>query len=180
LLQRADLFYSVSWTTREPRPGERDGTDYRFVDRAQFLGELRSQGFLEHAEFVGHLYGTPRAPVAAALAQGRDVLLEIEVQGAAQVAAHFPQAVLIFILPPNLEELRRRLIRRGTEASERIEQRLARAAEELRSFADFHYLVINDQVERAADDLVAIVRAEHLRSRRYQPKTSAPAPNSPL
>ncbi|MBB6098927.1 guanylate kinase [Deinobacterium chartae] len=168
LLERVPMFYSISWTTREQRPGEVDGVDYHFRTREQFEAELLTgAGFLEHAEFVGNRYGTPRAPVEAALARGEHALLEIEVEGAMQVAAAAPEAVLIFIMPPSLSELRRRLVGRATETPERIERRLARAREEILAAHRFRYVVVNDRVERAVADLEALIRAEELRSTRW-------------
>ncbi|WP_027481126.1 guanylate kinase [Deinococcus pimensis] len=159
-----DVFYSVSWTTREQRPGERDGIDYHFRHRDEFEAALEGDGFLEYAEFVGNFYGTPRAPVEEALASGQDVVLEIEVDGAMQVAAKSPEAVLIFIVPPSLTELRRRLEGRATETPERIEKRLRRAREEILAAHSFRYVLVNDDVDRAVTDLEAIVHAERLRS----------------
>jgi len=165
-LANKNVFYSVSWTTREQRPGERDGVDYHFRTREEFEAEMQHGGFLEHAEFVGNLYGTPQAPVEAALARGQDVILEIEVEGAMQVAAKSREAILVFIVPPSLTELRRRLEGRATETPERIEKRLGRARDEILAAHEFRYVVVNDDVDRAVEDLEAIVRAERLRSQR--------------
>jgi guanylate kinase len=161
-----DVFYSVSWTTREQRSGERDGIDYHFRRRDEFETALEGDGFLEHAEFVGNMYGTPRAPVEEALASGQDVVLEIEVDGAMQVAAKSQEAILIFIVPPSLTELRRRLEGRATETPDRIEKRLRRAREEILAAHGFRYVIVNDDVERAVADLEAVTRAERLRSSR--------------
>lgn len=161
-----DVFYSVSWTTREQRSGERDGIDYHFRRRDEFETALEGDGFLEHAEFVGNMYGTPRAPVEEALASGQDVVLEIEVDGAMQVAAKSHEAILIFIVPPSLTELRRRLEGRATETPDRIEKRLRRAREEILAAHGFRYVIVNDDVERAVADLEAVTRAERLRSSR--------------
>jgi guanylate kinase len=169
LLLEQKMFYSISWTTRAARTGEQDGIHYHFRSPAEFSAELeQGAGFLEHAEFVGNHYGTPRAPVEAALAGGEDVLLEIEVLGAMQVKASTPDAILIFVIPPTLQELRNRLVGRGTESLERIEKRLNRAKEEIRSAHDFRYIVVNDQLETAVDEIRAIVIAEKLRSERWQ------------
>lgn len=156
-----DVFYSTSWTTRPPREGERDGVDYVFVDRDTFVQHIANGEFLEHAEFVGNHYGTPLAPIREALARGQDVVLEIEVEGARQVRERLgDEAVMIFILPPSLDELRRRLEGRATETPERIEKRLARAKVEMEQTDMFDYLVVNDEVERAVADLHAIQQAE--------------------
>ncbi len=164
VLERTRLFYSVSMTTRPPRPGERHGVDYYFVDRPTFEALLREGGFLEHAEYVGHLYGTPRAPVERALARGEDVLLEIEVQGALQVKAKIPEAVLIFLLPPSLSELKRRLVYRGQDPPEKIAKRLEQAEWEIRNAHLFDYAVVNEVLEEAVADFLAIVRAERLKA----------------
>ncbi|MFN3178555.1 MAG: guanylate kinase [Thermus sp.] len=166
VLERTRLFYSISMTTRPPRPGERDGVDYYFVDRAAFEGLLREGGFLEHAEYVGHLYGTPKAPVERALARGEDVLLEIEVQGALQVKEKMPEAVLIFLLPPSLSELKRRLVYRGKDAPEKIEKRLEQAEWEIRNAHLFDYVIVNDVLEEAVADFLAILTAERRRTQR--------------
>jgi len=168
LLAQNPMFYSVSWTTREQRPGELDGVHYHFRTRAEFEAELEhGAGFLEHAEFVGNFYGTPRAPVEAALGQGQNVMLEIEVLGALQVAQNSPEAILMFIAPPSLSELERRLRGRATESEERIQKRLSRATEEIRAARQFRYIVINDTLEVALSDLQAIVQAEGLNSERW-------------
>ncbi|WP_243091158.1 guanylate kinase [Thermus neutrinimicus] len=166
VLERTRLFYSISMTTRPPRPGERDGVDYYFVDRAAFEALLGEGGFLEHAEYVGHLYGTPKAPVERALARGEDVLLEIEVQGALQVKEKMPEAVLIFLLPPSLSELKRRLVYRGKDAPEKIEKRLEQAEWEIRNAHLFDYVIVNDVLEEAVADFLAILTAERRRTQR--------------
>lgn len=160
-----DVFYSTSWTTRPPREGERNGVEYIFVDRDTFVDHIAKGEFLEHAEFVGNHYGTPLSPIRNALARGQDVVLEIEVEGAKQVRERLgDEAVMIFILPPSLEELRRRLEGRGTETPERIEQRLARAEVEMGQTELFDYLVTNDELEQAVADLHAIQQAERCRT----------------
>lgn len=159
-----DVFYSTSWTTRAARPGERDGVDYVFVSPEVFLGKVKEDGFLEHAQFVGNHYGTPIEPIEAALARGQDVVLEIEVEGAMQVQGRLgDEAILIFIMPPSLTELRRRLVGRATETPERIEKRLARAVGEITQAHAFRYVVVNDDLDRAVDELRAIQRAERAR-----------------
>ncbi len=166
VLERTRLFYSISMTTRPPRPGERHGVDYYFVDRPTFEALLAQGGFLEHAEYVGHLYGTPKAPVERALARGEDVLLEIEVQGALQVKERMPEAVLIFLVPPSLSELKRRLVYRGTDSPERIQKRLEQAEREIRNAHRFDYVVVNDVLEEAVADFLAILTAERRRQAR--------------
>lgn len=166
VLERTRLFYSISMTTRPPRPGERHGVDYYFVDRPTFEALLAQGGFLEYAEYVGHLYGTPKAPVERALRRGEDVLLEIEVQGALQVKEKVPEAVLIFLLPPSLSELKRRLVYRGTDGPEKIARRLAQAEWEIRNAHLFDYVVVNDVLEEAVADFLAILTAEGRRTSR--------------
>lgn len=156
-----NVFYSTSWTTREARPGERHGVDYVFVPPEVFDSKARAGGFLEHAAFVGNRYGTPIEPIEAALARGQDVVLEIEVEGAMQVKARMgEEAVLVFIMPPSLTELRRRLEGRATETPERIEKRLRRAREEIQEAHAFRYVIVNDNLNRAVEELLAVQRAE--------------------
>lgn len=157
------LHYSISMTTRAPRPGEKHGQDYYFVSKEEFEARIARNGFLEHAEFVGNYYGTPREPVEEALDRGLDVLLEIEVQGALQVAERAPDAVMIFIVPPSLSELKHRLLLRGTESLEKIEKRLAQARREMEAAHNFHYVVVNDELGSAVNDFMAVIRAERLR-----------------
>lgn len=165
LLESISMVYSISWTTREARVGEYDGLDYHFRTREAFLHEIEEgAGFLEYAEFVGNLYGTPRGPVEQALKRGENVLLEIEAQGAMQIKKAIPNAILIFIMPPSLKELHSRLTGRATETPDKIAKRLERARDEIRMTHSFDYVVVNDDIERAANDLKSIVVAENLRS----------------
>ncbi len=161
-----DVFYSTSWTTREARPGEVQGRDYVFVTPAEFLEKARQDGFLEHAQFVGNHYGTPVEPIEAALARGQDVVLEIEVEGAMQVKDRMGDgAILVFIMPPSLTELRRRLTGRATETPERIEKRLLRAREEIMQAHAFRYVIVNDDLNRAVQELLAVQQAERATQR---------------
>ncbi len=160
---RDDLYFSVSATTRLPREGERDGKDYHFIDAGAFRHMIDEDAFLEYAEYVGNFYGTPKKYVDDAMAEGKDAILDIEIQGAAQVCAKRPETVRIFIAPPSWTELERRLTARGTDTPEKIQQRLLRAKVELESARDYDYLVINDTVEDAAEELRAILKAEHCR-----------------
>ena len=151
------IWVSVSCTTRSPRPGETDGVEYRFLTPQRFR-ELAAAGeLLEHAEFAGHLYGTPRAPVAERLADGVPTLLEIELQGARQVRAAMPDAQLVFLAPPSLPELERRLTGRGTELSDALRARLEQARVELDAAREFDAVVVNDDVDRAAAELVGLI-----------------------
>ncbi len=163
LLQRRDMYFSVSATTRAPREGEVDGVHYHFVDVDAFRTMIAQDELLEHAEYVGNYYGTPKRYVDEAMDQGRDVILDIEVQGATQVCSKRPETVRIFIAPPSWEELERRLTARGTDTAEKIQKRLQRAKVEMETAADYDYFVINDDVEIAVAELDAIMRAEHCR-----------------
>lgn len=155
------LYFSVSATTRAPRPGEVDGKHYHFLTQEQFEEWVREDQFLEHAEFVGNRYGTPRRFIDKAMEQGRDVILDIEIQGAEQVHQKRPDAVRIFIAPPSWDELERRLIGRGTEDMDKVKSRLKRGKEEFLVAKDFDYFVINDTVDRAVEEISAIMCAEH-------------------
>src|SRR5690606_27381417 len=166
LPQIDDIYYSVSATTRAQRPGEVDGQNYHFLTRERFEELLENDGLLEYAEYVGDLYGTPKAPVEEALSQGRDVLLELELVGARKVKARVPEAVMVFIAPPSMSELERRLRGRGTDTEEKIQKRLARAREEIRAMREFDYVVVNDDLYSAALDFVSIIRAERARAHR--------------
>jgi guanylate kinase len=156
--------YSVSATTRARRPAETDGVDYHFVDRAAFERMIAQGDLLEYANYVGDLYGTPAAPVDGALAAGRDVLLEIELDGARQVKVARPEAVMLFIAPPSLAELERRLRGRGTDDEVKIQRRLARARHEIRALREFDYVVVNDRLDEAAETLRVILAAERARA----------------
>ena len=152
-----DLELSISATTRQPRPPEDEGRHYWFVDRDRFDEMVESGGFLEWADIFGERYGTPREPVARALAEGRDVLVEIDVQGARQVKAAEPDAYMVFITPPSLEELERRLRTRGSETDRQVRRRLAKASDELAAEPEFDVTVVNDALETAAREVVEIV-----------------------
>ncbi|MBV8748428.1 MAG: guanylate kinase [Candidatus Eremiobacteraeota bacterium] len=163
------LLYSVSATTREPRPGEREGTDYFFLTRDEFERRLATGGFLEHREYNGNRYGTPRSFIDQALRDGYDVVSKPEVNGALAIKSKFPDAVLIFIVPDKFSHLRSRLEARRTETNEQIAARLEIAHDEFTFVRRFDYLVINEeaQPQRAVDDLEAIVRSERYRIHRY-------------
>ena len=158
--------YSVSMTTRKPREGEVEGQDYYFVSEEEFLKRIKEGRFLEYAKFVGNYYGTPIEQVQKMIEQGDEVVLEIEVEGAMQVKAKMPDAVLVFIAPPTYGALKTRLLGRGTETEEIIMERISKAHRELTLAAGYDYIVINDDVDNAADRIKAIIRAEHARCRR--------------
>lgn len=160
---RDDLYSSVSATTRPPREGEVDGKDYHFITADAFRQMIEEDAFLEYAEYVSNFYGTPKKYVDAAMEEGKDVILDIEIQGATQVCAKRPETVRIFIAPPSWEELERRLTNRGTDTPEKIQKRLLRAKVELDSASGYDYFVINDTVEKAVEELRAILMAEHCR-----------------
>ena len=153
-----ELWLSVSATTRFPRPGETDGVHYRFVNRQQFEALVADGGFLEWAEFAGNLYGTPRQPVVDHLAEGRPVLLEIDLQGARQVRAAMPDAHLVFLTPPSWDELVRRLSGRGTEPPDVVARRLEVARQELAAEAEFDETLVNTSVQDVVDSLIALTR----------------------
>ncbi len=163
--QRQDIYFSVSFTTRQPRVGEADGVNYNFVDRAEFERMIAAGELLEHAEYVGNYYGTSLKVIQEKLDAGIDVLLDIEVQGAAKVRAKCPEAVLIFIIPPSFEELSRRLRGRNTDSEETIAGRLQKAREEYQQIPNYDYLVVNDKVSAAAAEIIAILLAEDCRTR---------------
>lgn len=155
--QRPDVWLSVSATTRRPRPGETHGVEYFFVDHAEFADLVSRGELLEYAEFAGNFYGTPRGPVVERLEAGTPVLLEIELQGARQVRASMPEALLVFLLPPSWDELVRRLVGRGTEPAEVIARRLETARVELAAESEFDATVVNASVEEAAAALVGLM-----------------------
>ncbi len=165
-MKNHDLVYSVSMTTRPPRPGEVDGVDYYFVSRETFEKRIKENKFLEYAEFVGNYYGTPRDKVEEQLDKGKEVVLEIEVAGALQVREQMNDAVFIFLVPPGKEALYDRLRKRGTEAIEIVNERMKKAEKEFLLAHKYDYIVVNDEVNNAADRIMAIVRAEHAKTQR--------------
>ena len=163
LLRRYPEHYvlSVSCTSREPREGEKEGVDYFFISREEFEKRVAEGYFLEHAEYVGNCYGTPAPYVKEKLEAGVDVILEIELQGALQIRANIPEAVLIFVLPPSAEELERRLRGRGTETEEKIRARLARAAEEAKEMVHYDYLIVNDDLDECVEEVHSLIHSCH-------------------
>lgn len=160
---RDDMCFSTSVTSRQPRPGEVDGREYFFIDRERFMQMIEKDELLEHAEYVGNFYGTPRRFVEEKIEAGVSVFLDIEVQGARQVSKKMPEAIKIFVIPPSLEELRKRLVNRGTDSQEAIEGRLERARQEYKEADFYDYIVINDKIEVAAQELQAIITADQCR-----------------
>jgi guanylate kinase len=167
-----ELVYSVSATTRAPRIGERDSVNYFFKTREEFEAMIARDELLEWAEYVGNYYGTPRKFVEETMAEGRDIILEIDVQGALQVKRRFPEGIFIFLLPPSLDELKNRIEQRGTESAETIRSRLEAAVEELKQIEHYEYAVVNDRIEAAASRIEAILTAEHCRRDRVMPKVT--------
>lgn len=160
LLETYDNYaLSVSMTTRQPREGERDGIEYFFSTKEAFEQKIEEGGLIEYAQYCGNYYGTPKAYVEEQLANGKDVILEIEIQGALQIKEKFPEALLLFATPPSIEELEKRLRGRGTETEEVISKRLLRACEEAEGMDAYDYLVINDDLERCVEEIHSIVNA---------------------
>ena len=159
-----EFVYSVSMTTRPPREGEIDGVDYYFVSREEFERQIANGNMLEYAEFVGNYYGTPKDKVEEQLNAGKEVILEIEVNGALQVREKCKDAVFVFIVPPTRQALYDRLMNRGTESEEVILARIAKANKEFRLAHQYDYIVVNDEVYNAADRIMAIIRSEHAKT----------------
>ncbi len=160
------LTLSVSCTTRRPRAGEVEGVDYTFISEQEFRRRIEAGSFAEWANVHGYLYGTEKAPLEGAIAERRDILLDIDVQGAKQIVRLYPEAVSVFVLPPTLAELERRLRARGTEEEETIQRRLKRAKEETKELRNYDYYIINREIGEAADTLISIIEAERHRVRR--------------
>lgn len=162
-----DLIYSVSATTRSPREGEIDGVNYFFRSREQFQDMIARDALLEYAEYVGNYYGTPRDFVERTLDSGKDIILEIEVQGALKVKEKFPEGVFIFLVPPSLEELKERITGRGTEAADVIDNRMSVAVEEMNLIRYYDYAVVNDEIDAACHRIQCIITAERCRKDRF-------------
>lgn len=168
LLKRYDNYaLSVSATTRKPRVGEEDGREYFFVSEQQFEEMIERDGLIEYARYVSHYYGTPKEYVLKQMAAGKDVILEIEIQGARKVKERFPEAVLVFVAPPSAGELKRRLLLRGTEEEGVIHARLLRAVEEARGVEDYDYLLINEEINACVGKLHGLIQAQHSRASNY-------------
>jgi len=156
-----DYSLSVSATTRKPRTGEEDGKHYFFISKEEFESKIKQSGFIEWAEYVGNYYGTPREYVENKLSEGKNVILEIEMQGGLQIKKQYPEAVLVFMVPPSANELRERLVNRGTEDIETINKRLERAADEIKFISDYDYIVINNEIDVCSEEIHNIIEAEH-------------------
>ena len=168
LRELAPFDFSVSATTRKPRPGEQHGVHYYFVDKADFENKIEQGEMLEYAQYVGNYYGTPKKPVEDALAEGKNIILDIEVKGALQIKEKMPEAIMIYVLPPDYETLLARIRGRGTETEEVIQKRMNEAKNEIKTFPRYDYVVINRDggIERAAEDVMTILRAEKMRTLR--------------
>lgn len=161
-----ELLFSISSITRAMRAGEREGEKYNFITREKFEDMLKNDRLLEHNEFVGNYYGTPREPVERAVANGQDMVIEVDVNGAAQIREKMPEAVSIFIMPPSFAELKRRLSGRGTESEELIQKRLASALGEIKRAAEYDYIVVNEDIAAAADDIMSVILSSRLKTDR--------------
>ena len=169
LIQKYDDYaLSISVTTRKPREGERDGIEYFFKTKEEVETMIKNDEFLEYARYVDNYYGTPRFYVEEMLAKGKNVILEIEIQGAMQIKSKNPEAVLVFVTPPSFEELRNRLVGRGTETADVIESRLRRASEEAEGMSSYDYILVNDQVEDCVDRLHQIILSERAKAQRNE------------
>ncbi|WP_156855509.1 guanylate kinase [Oceanobacillus sp. AG] len=166
--EQTDLQYSISMTTRNMRPGEVEGVDYFYRSKEKFEQMITDNELLEYAKYVNNYYGTPKAFVEETLAKGKDVFLEIEVQGALQVKNNFPQGVFIFLFPPSLDELKNRIVSRGTETEELVGNRLKEARNEIEMMHAYDYVVVNDDVDLAVDRVKAIIKAEHMKRERVE------------
>lgn len=161
-----ELLFSISSITRAMRAGEREGEKYNFITREKFEDMLKNDRLLEHNEFVGNYYGTPREPVERAVANGQDMVIEVDVNGAAQIREKMPDAVSIFIMPPSFAELKRRLSGRGTESEELIQKRLTSALGEIKRAVEYDYIVVNKDIAAAADDIMSVILSSRLKTDR--------------
>lgn len=168
ILKDDSFYYSVSATTRSPRKGETDGVQYHFISKEEFEQNISDGKMLEYAQYCGNYYGTVRSDIENKLAEGRNVILEIEVQGAMQIKNICPEAVFVFIVPPSVKELRRRLHKRGTESDEVIESRVAEAEGEIKYARDYDYVIVNGELSDAINDFKMVIRAEQLKTVRSE------------
>ena len=169
LLNKNDqIKLSVSATTRKPRNGEVHGVNYFFIEKEEFTKMIENGEFLEHAQIYDNFYGTPKAAIIECLEKGQDVILEIEMQGARQIKEVYPEGVFIFVLPPSLEELKSRIVGRGTETKEEIEKRFSCAFEEINQIVNYDYFIVNEDIEKSVNDVEAIICAEKNKVIRYK------------
>lgn len=170
LIKDEQFLLSISATTRAPRQGEKEGVHYFFKTRDEFEEMIKENELLEYAQFCGNYYGTPKAFIEDSVKHGKDVILEIEVEGAMQIKKIYPEAIFVFVVPPSLTELEKRLVGRATENRDVIDQRLTRAKEELALYNHYDYVVVNDRLVEALDEIKCIVRSEKLKSSYYKEK----------
>jgi guanylate kinase len=163
LAETADIDLSVSMTTRKPRPGEIEGKSYYFVSEEEFIARIKNGELLEYARVYGNYYGTPKEAVMSKLNEDRDVVLEIDIQGALQIKENYPNGVFIFILPPSMQELRKRITGRGSETEDDINLRLGETLKEVSYIDKYDYCVVNDEIDEAVDRVASIIKAEHSR-----------------
>ena len=166
--ENPDILFSISSITRAMRPGEREGEKYNFISREHFEEMIKNDLLLEHNVFVGNYYGTPRIPVEKAVYEGRDIIIEVDVNGAAQIRKKLPEAVTVFIMPPSFEELKRRLVGRGTESEELIEKRLRSALDEIKRAGEYDYIIVNDDAAAASQSLMSVIKACRLKTERQK------------
>ena len=166
--ENPDILFSISSITRAMRPGEREGEKYNFISREHFEEMIKNDLLLEHNVFVGNYYGTPRIPVEKAVSEGRDIIIEVDVNGAAQIRKKLPEAVTVFIMPPSFEELKRRLVGRGTESEELIEKRLRSALDEIGRAEEYDYIIVNDDAAAAFQSLMSVIKACRLKTERQK------------
>ena len=165
---RPDLLFSISSVTRPMRSGEKEGEKYNFISKEKFLYMIENDMLLEHNVFVENYYGTPREPVERAVAEGKDIIIEVDVNGAAQIRKKLPEAVSIFIMPPSFHELKRRLKGRGTESEELIEKRLNSALGEIKRAAEYDYIIVNDNITAAADNILSVILSASFKTDRQK------------
>ena len=166
--ENPDILFSISSITRAMRPGEREGEKYNFISREHFEEMIKNDLLLEHNVFVGNYYGTPRIPVEKAVSEGRDIIIEVDVNGAEQIRRKLPEAVTVFIMPPSFAELKRRLVGRGTESEELIEKRLRSALNEIRRAEEYDYIIVNDDAAAASQSLMSVIKACRLKTERQK------------
>ena len=166
--ENPDIVFSISSITRAMRPGEKEGEKYNFISREHFEEMIKNDLLLEHNVFVGNYYGTPRIPVEKAVSEGKDIIIEVDVNGAEQIRRKLPEAVTVFIMPPSFEELKRRLVGRGTESEELIEKRLRSALDEIRRAEEYDYIIVNDDAAAASQSLMSVIKACRLKTERQK------------
>ena len=166
--ENPDILFSISSITRAMRPGEKEGEKYNFISREHFEDMIKNDLLLEHNVFVGNYYGTPRVPVEKAVSEGKDIIIEVDVNGAAQIRKKLPEAVTVFIMPPSFAELKRRLVGRGTESEVLIEKRLQSALDEIRRAEEYDYIIVNDDAATASQSLMSVIKSCRLKTERQK------------